>query len=263
MDDYFWMKPVYRIPDNPCAYMEPGQKGVNMVPIERMNVRSFVTSIANGARVKGTRSHEVKGIAPDGGYGIATVLFTSEGGKTWAEARLGKDDGMYSFREWRTAFTPKPGKRYELACLAINDNGESRQFTSRWNPSGYMRNVVETVRVTAVRGGDQEQDTARHVILLRPARPGIPPGTAWRTGNGRGQDRAPRGECALRAGTGHGNRSTQLHDLPLGRLLHAAPADEKRMAGGGHEDEKVFGAPLPGADVETIVNHLMTQNGRQ
>ncbi|MEW6132542.1 MAG: molybdopterin-dependent oxidoreductase [Pseudomonadota bacterium] len=150
VDENFWMKPAYRIPDNPCGCVEPGQKGMAMVPINRMTVRSFITSVADGAKVKGGRLQEVKGIAFDGGYGIARVLFTTNGGKTWAETRLGKDYGKYSFREWSFAFRPRPGRRYELACLAISNNGESQRFAPRWNPSGYMRNVVEPVRVTAV-----------------------------------------------------------------------------------------------------------------
>ncbi len=80
-DQNFWMNPAYRIPDNPCACIEPGQKGVKTVPINRMNVRSFITSVADGARLKGGQVHEIKGIAFDGGYGIARVLFSSDGGK--------------------------------------------------------------------------------------------------------------------------------------------------------------------------------------
>lgn len=150
VDENFWMNPAYRIPDNACACMEPGQQGVKTVPINRMDVRSFVTSLADGATVNGGRTYEVKGIAFDGGFGIARVMFSADGGKTWEETRLGKDHGKYSFREWRVPFTPKAGQRYELSCLAINGIGDSQRFTPRWNPSGYMRNVVETVRVSAV-----------------------------------------------------------------------------------------------------------------
>lgn len=150
IDENFWMKPAYRIPDNPCACIEPGEKGVKTVPINRMNVRSFITNVTDGAKVKGDRTCEVKGIAFDGGFGITRVLFSSDGGKTWGEAKLGKDYGKYSYREWRTGFTPKKGKHYELACLAVNSIGESQRFTPRWNPAGYMRNVVETVRISAV-----------------------------------------------------------------------------------------------------------------
>jgi sulfite dehydrogenase (cytochrome) subunit A len=150
VDENFWMKPAYRIPDNPCACMEPGQKGVNTVPINRMDVRSFITSLADGTKVRGGHIHEVKGIAFDGGFGIARVLLSTDGGNTWSETKLGKDYGKYSFREWGAAFTPKAGKHYELACIAVNTIGDSQRFTPRWNPAGYMRNVVETVHVTAV-----------------------------------------------------------------------------------------------------------------
>jgi sulfite dehydrogenase len=150
IDENFWMKPAYRIPDNACACMEPGEKGVKTVPINRMNVRSFITSVADGAKVRGGHMLEVKGIAFDGGHGIARVLFSTDGGKTWGETKLGKDYGKYSFREWRTGFTPRKGSHYDLVCLAVNNLGDSQRFEARWNPAGYMRNVVETVRVSAV-----------------------------------------------------------------------------------------------------------------
>jgi hypothetical protein len=91
----------------------------------------------------------VKGIAFDGGHGIARVLFSSDGGATWTQAQLGEDHGEYSFREWKAPFKPKPGKSYQLLCLAVNNIGESQRFEPRWNPSGYMRNVVEPITITA------------------------------------------------------------------------------------------------------------------
>ncbi len=150
VDETFWMKPAYRIPDNACACIVPGQQHVETVPINRMNVRSFITSFADGATVTAARIQVVKGIAFDGGYGIARVLFSTDGGKVWTEAVLGKDHGRYSFREWHAGFTPKTGQHYDLRCLAINNIGESQRLTPRWNPSGYMRNVVESVRVSGV-----------------------------------------------------------------------------------------------------------------
>ncbi len=150
-NDNFWMNPAYRIPANACACMTPGETGVKTVPINRMNVRSFITSIANGDKVHAGRTEVVKGIAFDGGYGIRTVLFSVDGGRTWDDARLGKNYGKYSFRPWKAVFTPRKGHSYELMALAINNNGESQQIdNARWNPGGYMRNVVETVRVTAI-----------------------------------------------------------------------------------------------------------------
>ncbi|HET19131.1 MAG TPA: sulfide dehydrogenase [Chromatiales bacterium] len=149
VDSNFWMNPAYRIPDNPCGCIEPGEQA-KTVPINRMTVRSFITSLADGAKIKGGDTHTVKGIAFDGGYGIDRVLFSADGGRNWQETSLGKDHGRYSFREWSIAFKPAAGRNYELACLAISNNGESQRFSPRWNPAGYLRNVVEKYRVSAV-----------------------------------------------------------------------------------------------------------------
>jgi DMSO/TMAO reductase YedYZ molybdopterin-dependent catalytic subunit len=145
----FWMKTAYRIPDNPCGCVEPGTAPKKTVPITRMTVRSFITSLQDGIKVPGGQDQLIKGIAFDDGSGIKRVLFSSDGGKTWADAKLGKDHGKYSFREWQAPFKPTKGQSYELMSLAINQNGESQRFTPQWNPPGYLRNVVETVRVEA------------------------------------------------------------------------------------------------------------------
>jgi sulfite dehydrogenase len=90
----------------------------------------------------------VKGIAFDGGYGITDVLLSADGGKTWTEAQLGQDLGKYSFREWQTAIRLPPGT-HALSVRAINRIGQSQPMEPLWNPAGYMRNVVETVRIRA------------------------------------------------------------------------------------------------------------------
>jgi sulfite dehydrogenase len=145
----FWMKTAYRIPADACGCVEPGQKPAKTIPINRMTVRSFITNLADGARVKGGHPMSVEGIAFDGGDGIQRVLFSNDGGKTWSEGKLGKNDGNYSFRAWSASFKPKRGRSYDLMSLAINSLGETQRQTPRWNPAGYLRNVVETVRVRA------------------------------------------------------------------------------------------------------------------
>ena len=90
------------------------------------------------------------GIDLDGGFGIRRVLFSPDGGRNWGEARLGKDHGNYSFRQWHAGFRAPRAGSYALQVMAVNGNGESQRLTPRWNPAGYMRNVVETVRVQAV-----------------------------------------------------------------------------------------------------------------
>jgi DMSO/TMAO reductase YedYZ molybdopterin-dependent catalytic subunit len=147
--DGFWMKPAYRIPDNACACIAPGTKPEATRPIGRFTVRSFITSLQPGATVLAGRTTEVRGIAFDGGTGIGEVAWSADGGQTWREATLGADMGRYSFREFKFALTPEKGS-HDLRVRAWNRAGQSQAMQALWNPSGYMRNVVESVVVTAV-----------------------------------------------------------------------------------------------------------------
>jgi len=145
----FWMSTAYRIPANACACVEPGTAPAKTVPIARFDVRSFITNFADGAQVKANQSLRVRGIAFDGGYGIRDVLFSDDGGTQWRAATLGEDLGKYSFRGWSIETTLAPGA-HALQVRALNRIGQSQPLAPLWNPPGYMRNVVETTRVTAV-----------------------------------------------------------------------------------------------------------------
>ena len=146
--DGFWVGSAYRIPDNKCACVEPGTPPAATVPIGRFNVRSFITSVADGAKLPASRTALIRGIAFDGGQGITSVAFSSDGGKTWQPARLGKNHGRYSFHEWTAPFRPDRPGEFLLQVRATNTAGETQPATALWNPAGYMRNVIETVRVT-------------------------------------------------------------------------------------------------------------------
>ena len=145
--DGFWMKTAYRIPDTPCGCIEPGTAPKATIPINRFTVRSFITNVTDGAKLKpgGTT---LKGIAFDGGKGIKEVAVSIDGGKSWTPAKLGKDLGKYSFREWKLPVKLAAGS-HEFKVRATNNAGDTQPTEPFWNPAGYLRNVVETVRVTA------------------------------------------------------------------------------------------------------------------
>ena len=148
-DDNFWTTKAYLIPDTPFANVVPGQKGVKMVPINRMPPRSFFTNVRNGAVLKVEQPKTVRGIAFGGDTGIARVLFSADAGNRWQEARLGPDHGKYSFRQWEVALrlaSPGPQK---LMVKAINTAGVAQPDHANWNGAGFMRNVIESVAVLA------------------------------------------------------------------------------------------------------------------
>jgi sulfite dehydrogenase (cytochrome) subunit A len=145
--DGFWMKSAYRIPDDDCACVEPGTAPKSTRPIGRLNVRSFITNVADGAKVK-AGEQILKGIAFDGGAGIKQVEASTDDGATWMPAKLGQDLGKYSFREWMLPVTLSAGT-HALKVRATNNEGKGQPDKAIWNPAGYMRNVIETVNVTA------------------------------------------------------------------------------------------------------------------
>ncbi|HEX2633930.1 MAG TPA: molybdopterin-dependent oxidoreductase [Bradyrhizobium sp.] len=145
--DGFWMKTAYRIPDTPCGCVDPGTAPKATIPINRFTVRSFITNVTDGARLKAGAT-TLKGIAFDGGKGIKEVAVSTDGGKNWTPAKLGKDLGKYSFREWHLPLKLAAGS-HEIKVRATNNAGDSQPSEPKWNPAGYLRNVIETVRVTA------------------------------------------------------------------------------------------------------------------
>ena len=146
--DGFWMKSAYRIPDNSCACVEPGTAPKATVPINRLTVRSFITNVTDDAKVKARKTTKLRGIAFDGGKGIREVVVSIDNGESWTPAKLGKDLGKNSFREWTLPIKLVPGI-YDLRVRATNNAGDTQPMQPLWDPAGYSRNVVETVRVTA------------------------------------------------------------------------------------------------------------------
>ena len=98
--------------------------------------------------VKASKAVPLKGIAFDGGKGIKDVSVSTDNGTTWTPTELGHDLGRYSFREWKLPVKLIPGD-YDLRVRATNNAGDTQPIDPGWNPAGYLRNVVEAVRVTA------------------------------------------------------------------------------------------------------------------
>ena len=149
-DDNYWMKTAYLIPDTPRADMKPGQAGVNLVPINRMVPRSFITNLGQGAKLKAHGPISLRGLAFGGDCGVAKVEVSADDGQTWHDAKLGNDDGSYSFRQWTARIVLGAAGSANLTVRCTNAKGEVQPDTPNWNPSGFMRNVIERLSVTLV-----------------------------------------------------------------------------------------------------------------
>ncbi len=148
--DGYWMAKAYKVPVAPNGNESPARLSDQLIPINRMNVRSFVTTPEPGSAVSLGRAADVEGIAFDGGSGIRGVEVSTDGGSTWAAAMLGDDRGRYSFRRWRHSWIPASRGEHRLKVRATGRDGQVQPDEAGWNRGGYMRNVVEEMVVHVV-----------------------------------------------------------------------------------------------------------------
>jgi DMSO/TMAO reductase YedYZ molybdopterin-dependent catalytic subunit len=147
-DTNYWMDVAYRIPDTPGASVKPGQTGFKTVPINRMVPRSFITNLSDGAVVQPGAVVPVRGIAFGGDTAVAHVDLSSDAGRTWQPTTLGLDAGRYSFRQWTAQVTAPASGALTLMVRCTNTDEVAQPAEPTWNPAGFMRNVIESVRLS-------------------------------------------------------------------------------------------------------------------
>jgi DMSO/TMAO reductase YedYZ molybdopterin-dependent catalytic subunit len=151
-DENFWMKPGYRIPDTPKGNTTPDDVKagkVNMVPIAKMPVRSFLVSPDSWSKIPAGMAVSLRGIAFSGYGGVTRVEISDDGGRSWPAAKLGEDYGAYSFRTWEASWTPKSPGKYTVAVRATDEKGNTQPDESVWNPGGYLWNRIEKQELLA------------------------------------------------------------------------------------------------------------------
>src|SRR5215469_15271000 len=146
----FWVKSAYRIPRGKFPVIERfvSQETDANTPITEIVVNSLITNIVNGQKVTVGQPFEIKGIAWDGGYGIARVEVSTDGGLWWRAATLGQDYGRFAFRQWTFVANPTERGSMTVMAKATNRAGATQTFELIANPAGYHHNVVQRVTLT-------------------------------------------------------------------------------------------------------------------
>jgi sulfane dehydrogenase subunit SoxC len=123
------------------------------VPVTRMLPRSLmvppgVPDFMSRERFVEARPCLIEGRAWSGLGSITIVEISTDGGRSWREAELGKQASTWAWRHWRYEWkTPEPGS-HVLCSRAIDDAGNTQPTEMRWNLKGYANNEVQRVPVT-------------------------------------------------------------------------------------------------------------------
>lgn len=162
--DGFWMKTAYRYPVRPVA---PGAAvdPADLKPIEAIRPKSIIAGPADGAGV-GNGPVRIHGTAWAGESPVARVDVSTDGGRTWRAATLGRDKARYAWRLWEFNWTPPGPGSYVLMARTTDAAGATQPLVEEWNPSGYLWNVVQQVRVAVGTGAPAPQPQQNEIPAL-------------------------------------------------------------------------------------------------
>lgn len=141
----FFVKTAYRFPNRPVA---PGEAVApqDMIPLTGLIIKSFINSPLDGATVAPGKVR-LSGFAWAGESNIARVDVSMDNGSSWFPAKLGKEREPYAWQSFEYEFDiARPGS-YLLMSRATDDKGNIQPIAPQWNPSGYLWNVIDKVRI--------------------------------------------------------------------------------------------------------------------
>jgi DMSO/TMAO reductase YedYZ molybdopterin-dependent catalytic subunit len=140
-----FMTPGYRMPNNP---VKPGEavKPEDTHSVTGLAVKSLIAAPSDGAKLKPGKQ-EIKGVAWAGEVDITKVEVSTDGGSSWTPAELGKDHAKYAWRLWSHAWKPAKSGDYVILSRATDSQGRVQPDAAVWNPSGYLYNAHDQVKV--------------------------------------------------------------------------------------------------------------------
>jgi DMSO/TMAO reductase YedYZ molybdopterin-dependent catalytic subunit len=143
--DGFWVATGYRYPTKtvaPGATVDPK----DMAPLSGLVVKSLITRPLDAA-VVGPGKIDVAGFAWAGEPDISRVDVSTDHGASWQAARLVGERAKYAWRRFEYAFDARRPESYLILARATDANGRTQPMTPPWNPSGYLWNAPDSVRI--------------------------------------------------------------------------------------------------------------------
>jgi sulfite oxidase len=139
-----FMSPGYRFPNQA---VKPGDsvKPEDTHVVTGLNVKSVISGPLDGSSLKSGKV-TVHGVAWAGEADIVKVEISIDGGSAWNPATLGHEQSRYAWRLWSYPCTAKRGD-YVIQSRATDSRGRVQPTEAAWNPSGYLYNAIDQVKI--------------------------------------------------------------------------------------------------------------------
>lgn len=143
--DSFWFASAYRYPNKRVA---PGASvdAKDMEPLRGLAVKSLITTPANNASLP-VGKVAVAGFAWAGENDISKVDISIDNGATWQPAKLTGEQARFTWRRFEHEFTAGKAQSYLILSRATDAKGNVQPAVAQWNPSGYLWNQYDSVRI--------------------------------------------------------------------------------------------------------------------
>jgi DMSO/TMAO reductase YedYZ molybdopterin-dependent catalytic subunit len=143
--DGFWVATAYRYPVKriaPGAAVDPK----DMAPLTGLPVKSLITRPAQGGSFPPGKIG-VGGFAWAGESEIDKVDVSVDNGATWQPARLVGERARYAWRRFEAEFSVPRPQSVLILSRAASASGDIQPAVAQWNPSGYLWNQYDSVRI--------------------------------------------------------------------------------------------------------------------
>jgi DMSO/TMAO reductase YedYZ molybdopterin-dependent catalytic subunit len=140
-----FMNPGYRLPNQP---VKPGDavKPEDTHAVTALGVKSVIAGPTGGSTVRAGKII-VHGAAWAGEADITKVEISTDGGTTWSSAKLGREQAHYAWRLWNYDWKAGKSGDYTILSRATDSQGRTQPAVPVWNPSGYLYNAVDQVKI--------------------------------------------------------------------------------------------------------------------
>lgn len=143
--DGFWVATGYRYPVKRVA---PGAAvdAADLTPLTGLAVKSLITKPLNGAVVS-SGTIQIAGFAWAGETAIARVEVSIDSGASWQQARLTGERVPYAWRRFELQAQARKAETLTVMSRATDADGRTQPAVAHWNPSGYLWNQPDAIRI--------------------------------------------------------------------------------------------------------------------
>jgi hypothetical protein len=116
--------------------------------VDLMRVKSLITAPRDGERVD-SGTTRVTGVAWTGTGTVAQVEVSSDGGRTWEQARFTTQPREGTWRLWEADVVIRSTGEQRVRARATDTAGHTQPEHASPNPGGYGNNSIDEVRFNA------------------------------------------------------------------------------------------------------------------